>query len=90
MIGKNDRFSKSTTLQCTFCAKTQDEVRKLVAGPSVYICDECVELCNEILSEELDHGEGGQFFNHLPTPHELKEYLDRYIIGQERAKRVLS
>ena len=53
MIGKNDRFNRNIALQCSFCGKTQDEVRKLVAGPSVYICDECVDLCVDILSEEF-------------------------------------
>ncbi len=90
MIGKNDRYSKGGSLQCSFCAKTQEEVRKLVAGPSVYICDECVDLCNDILSEELDTGAATPQFGHLPTPPEIKEFLDRYIIGQERAKKVLS
>lgn len=90
MIGKNDRFSKSSTLQCSFCGKTQEEVRKLVAGPSVYICDECVDLCNDILSEELESVATSEFANKLPTPREIKEYLDKHIIGQETAKKVLS
>lgn len=90
MIGKNDRFSKGTTLQCSFCAKTQDEVRKLVAGPSVYICDECVDLCNDILTEELDTKNTSVFGNALPTPREIKTHLDKYVIGQEKAKKILS
>ena len=90
MIGKNDRFSKGTTLQCSFCAKTQDEVRKLVAGPSVYICDECVDLCNDILTEELDTKNTSVFGNALPTPREIKSHLDKYVIGQEKAKKILS
>lgn len=90
MIGKNDKFSRSNSLVCSFCSKTQDEVRKLVAGPSVYICDECVDLCNDILREELDHAAIPGFGSHLPTPREIKDYLDRYIIGQDRAKKVLS
>ncbi len=90
MIGKNERFSRNSALQCSFCAKTQDEVRKLVAGPSVYICDECVELCVDILSEELDNQSTGKLNGSLPTPQEIKDYLDRYVIGQERAKKVLS
>ncbi|HQH28934.1 MAG TPA: ATP-dependent Clp protease ATP-binding subunit ClpX, partial [Oligoflexia bacterium] len=76
--------------QCSFCGKTQDDVRKLVAGPNVYICDECIELCNDILGEELDDGPGAQFSSELPTPAEIREYLDKYVIGQERAKKVLS
>ncbi len=81
---------KSGNLICSFCGKTQDEVRKLVAGPSVYICDECVELCNDILTEELD--ESGVQASRLavPTPRDIKVALDEYIIGQEHAKKVLS
>ncbi len=90
MIGKNDRFTRGAALQCSFCGKTQDEVRKLVAGPSVYICDECVDLCVDILSEELDTPGANKLSADLPTPHEIREYLDRYVIGQERAKKVLS
>ncbi len=90
MIGKNDRYSRGNNLNCSFCAKSQEEVRKLVAGPSVYICDECVELCNDILREELDGAPGSHFSNKLPTPREIKAYLDRYVIGQEKAKKVLS
>lgn len=90
MIGKNDRFSRGPTLQCSFCAKTQDDVRKLVAGPNVYICDECVDLCNDILGEELEDLSAATFSSDLPTPMEIKEHLDRYVIGQERAKKVLS
>ena len=90
MIGKNDRFSRGPTLQCSFCGKSQDDVRKLVAGPSVYICDECIDLCNDILSEELEDIATAQFSSDLPTPVEIKEYLDNYVIGQEHAKKVLS
>ena len=90
MIGKSDRFNRGPTLQCSFCGKTQEDVRKLVAGPSVYICDECVDLCNDILSEELDEKSGGSLGNGLPTPKEIKEYLDRYVIGQDKAKKILS
>jgi ATP-dependent Clp protease ATP-binding subunit ClpX len=77
-------------LQCSFCGKSQDDVRKLVAGPNVYICDECVDLCNDILSEELVEQKGAGFASDLPTPYEIHEYLDRYVIGQEKAKKVLS
>jgi ATP-dependent Clp protease ATP-binding subunit ClpX len=76
-------------LKCSFCGKTQDQVRKLVAGPGVYICDECIELCNEIIEEEI--GEEGEFdFVDLLKPQEIKQSLDQYVIGQEEAKRVLS
>ncbi len=76
-------------LYCSFCGKSQHEVRKLIAGPSVFICDECVELCNDIIREELQEGaasEGGG----LPRPHEINRELDQYVIGQEHAKKVLS
>lgn len=90
-----------TRLKCSFCGKTQDQVKKLIAGPEVYICDECVELCNEILDEEfLDtkdkeskenvEGETKDELKDIPKPHEIKAYLDQYIIGQDDAKKVLS
>jgi ATP-dependent Clp protease ATP-binding subunit ClpX len=76
-------------LFCSFCGKSQSEVRKLIAGPSVYICDECVDLCNDIIREEVDgSGEGGE--SHLLKPQEIKEYLDQHVVGQEHAKKVLS
>ena len=90
MIGKNDRFGKGLGLQCSFCGKTQEDVRKLVAGPNVYICDECIDLCNDILSEELEGTAGGPSSKRLPTPPEIKDYLDRYVIGQDKAKKILS
>lgn len=75
------------TLRCSFCGRTGDEVRKLVAGPNVYICDECVEVCQNIIDEELGHSdEAGCSLKHVPTPHEIKAYLDEYVIGQEAAK----
>ncbi len=76
-------------LKCSFCDKTQDQVRKLVAGPGVYICDECIELCNEIIEEEF--GEETEIdFNDIPKPHEIKDILDQYVVGQEQAKKTLS
>ncbi len=76
-------------LYCSFCGKSQHEVRKLIAGPSVFVCDECVELCNDIIREELeDRAEPGQ--TSLPKPHEIKATLDEYVIGQPRAKKVLA
>ena len=76
-------------LYCSFCGKSQHEVRKLIAGPSVFICDECVELCDDIIREELDdRSDDGQA--KLPKPQEIKDVLDQYVIGQQRAKKVLS
>ncbi len=76
-------------LKCSFCGKTQDQVRKLVAGPGVYICDECIELCNEIVEEEL--GDEEEFeLKDVPKPTEIKDILDSYVIGQERAKKSLA
>jgi ATP-dependent Clp protease ATP-binding subunit ClpX len=84
--GKNE---DGKLLYCSFCGKSQHEVRKLIAGPSVFICDECVELCNDIIREELeDTGETGQ--DKLPKPMEINAVLDEYVIGQARAKKVLS
>jgi ATP-dependent Clp protease ATP-binding subunit ClpX len=76
-------------LKCSFCGKSQDQVRKLVAGPGVYICDECIELCNEIVEEELGNEEEIDLQN-LPKPHEIRNILDDYVIGQESAKKSLS
>ncbi|MFH7820243.1 ATP-dependent protease ATP-binding subunit ClpX [Neobacillus thermocopriae] len=76
-------------LKCSFCGKTQDQVRKLVAGPGVYICDECIELCTEIVEEELGTEEEVEFKD-VPKPKEICEILDEYVIGQEKAKRALS
>jgi ATP-dependent Clp protease ATP-binding subunit ClpX len=76
-------------LYCSFCGKSQDEVRKLIAGPSVYVCDECVELCNDIIRDELQE-ESDVSDDHLPKPKEIKEELDSYVIGQNDAKRMLS
>ena len=77
-------------LFCSFCGKNQNEVRRLIAGPSVYICDECVDLCNDIISEESLAVESESAAEKLPVPTEIKTILDEYVIGQERAKRILS
>ncbi|MCE9684989.1 ATP-dependent protease ATP-binding subunit ClpX [Shewanella sp. AS16] len=77
-------------LYCSFCGKSQHEVRKLIAGPSVYVCDECVELCNDIIREEIKEISPKRDQDKLPTPHELRAHLDDYVIGQDRAKKVLS
>lgn len=77
-------------LYCSFCGKSQHEVRKLIAGPSVFVCDECVELCNDIIREEMQEKTVGGKGNKLPTPREINAILDEYVVGQSRAKRILS
>ena len=78
-------------LYCSFCGKSQHEVKKLIAGPSVFICDECIELCNEIMRDEISADEGGKVAkSDLPTPKEISALLDQYVIGQEQAKRILA
>jgi ATP-dependent Clp protease ATP-binding subunit ClpX len=77
-------------LLCSFCGKSQDEVKKLIAGPSVYICDECIQLCNEIIAEEYGEESEGAGAEELPKPYEIKELLDEYVIEQERPKKILS
>jgi ATP-dependent Clp protease ATP-binding subunit ClpX len=76
--------------RCSFCGRTQSEVRKLIAGAQAYICNECVELCNEILEEEFERANEAEEGAKLPKPAEIKAYLDQYVIGQERAKKILS
>jgi ATP-dependent Clp protease ATP-binding subunit ClpX len=80
----------NANLSCNFCGKSQKEVRKLIAGPSVYICDECIELCNDIIAEEYGREETSQPRSRVPTPVEIKRILDEYVVGQERAKMILS
>jgi ATP-dependent Clp protease ATP-binding subunit ClpX len=77
-------------LQCSFCGKSQKEVKKLIAGPTVYICDECIGLCNDIIAEEVDREESFSSGTPLPKPSEIKTILDEYVIGQDRAKKILS
>ncbi len=77
-------------LYCSFCGKSQNEVRKLIAGPSVFICDECVDLCNDIIREEIQETAAPEASDKLPVPREINDILDQYVIGQSRAKRVLS
>ncbi|KPJ59892.1 MAG: hypothetical protein AMJ42_01725, partial [Deltaproteobacteria bacterium DG_8] len=82
--------NKYGNLFCSFCGKNQDEVRKLIAGPSVYICDECIELCNDIIAEENEREAITRRKSTIPKPCEIKEALDEYVIEQERAKKILS
>lgn len=86
--GRGDDNGK--LLYCSFCGKSQHEVRKLIAGPSVFICDECVDLCNDIIREEIQETTEEEPSDRLPSPNEIKETLDEYVIGQDRAKVVLS
>ncbi|MGH8753369.1 MAG: ATP-dependent Clp protease ATP-binding subunit ClpX [Burkholderiales bacterium] len=87
----SDKIGSEKLLYCSFCGKSQHEVRKLIAGPSVFICDECIELCNDIIREEA-HGEPGAKTgkSDLPVPREIRKILDQYVIGQDQAKKILS
>ena len=76
-------------LKCSFCGKTQKQVKKLIAGPGVYICDECIDLCNEIIEDELTEATS-EGLKELPKPQEIYDFLDQYVIGQDRAKKSLS
>jgi ATP-dependent Clp protease ATP-binding subunit ClpX len=89
MSDQENTSSDGKILYCSFCGKSQHEVRKLIAGPSVYVCDECVELCNDIIREELEEAGAGDREN-LPNPHKIHEFLNEFVIGQEHAKKVLS
>ena len=91
MTDKRKDGDHSKLLYCSFCGKSQHEVRKLIAGPSVYICDECVDLCNDIIREEIrDIGGARPHMTELPTPHKIRAHLDDYVIGQDLAKKVLA
>ena len=86
-----DKASGEKLLYCSFCGKSQHEVRKLIAGPSVFICDECIDLCNDIIREEMQSDEGTKLVKStLPVPREICQILDQYVIGQESAKKILS
>ena len=84
------KFGESSDLvKCSFCGKSQKQVKKLIAGPGVYICDECIDLCNDIIEEELAES-SEVHFDELPKPTEIFNFLNDYVIGQERAKKILS
>jgi len=90
VTAKGEDRDSGKPLYCSFCGKSQHDVRKLIAGPSVFICDECVDLCNDIISEEIQDDATGRTPDRLPTPRAIKEILDQYVIGQPRAKKILS
>ena len=87
---KHGKGDSDRLLYCSFCGKSQHEVRKLIAGPSVFICDECVDLCNDIIREEIQEKSGTGTGSKLPTPHEINQILNDYVVGQFHAKKVLS
>src|SRR6478672_2394730 len=82
-------MSQEKHLRCSFCGKSKDSVRKFISGPSVYICNECIALCNEILAEDEER-EVAEAITQVPTPQEVKDTLDQYVIGQEKAKKALA
>lgn len=84
------KFDDTKQLRCSFCGKTQDQVRRLIAGPNVYICDECIELCSEIIEEELESFYEDEDLVEIPKPKEIKAHLDEYVIGQDDAKKALA
>ncbi|MCX7710643.1 MAG: ATP-dependent Clp protease ATP-binding subunit ClpX [Clostridia bacterium] len=84
------RYDEKKQLKCSFCGKSQEQVKRLVAGPGVYICDECIELCSEIIEEEFEEAKADTELNDIPKPKEIKEILDQYVIGQEGAKKSLA
>jgi ATP-dependent Clp protease ATP-binding subunit ClpX len=88
MVEKKGNTEK--LLYCSFCGKSQHEVKKLIAGPSVFICDECIDLCNDIIRDDATAEEPGKTARDLPTPSEIRQTLDQYVIGQDRAKKILS
>ncbi|MCB1327922.1 MAG: ATP-dependent Clp protease ATP-binding subunit ClpX, partial [Leptospiraceae bacterium] len=90
-MASRKKGSDKEKLHCSFCGKEQDSVRRLVAGPGVYICDECIELCNEIIAEEGEQESGtAGVLQELPRPVEIKKILDEYVIGQDEAKKALA
>jgi len=90
MSDKNSKDDSGKLLYCSFCGKSQHEVKKLIAGPSVFVCDECVDLCNDIIREEIQEKSEGSEHRHLPSPEEIRNTLDEYVIGQDKAKKTLA
>src|SRR6188508_1523421 len=91
MAGKGNMEKRDNqTLCCSFCGKSQKEVKKLIAGPTVYICDECIGLCNDIIAEEIEKEEQTYGGDSIPKPAAIKKILDEYVIGQEKAKKILA
>ena len=90
MTDENTSGDNGKLLYCSFCGKSQNEVRKLIAGPSVFICDECVDLCNDIIREEIQETGSEGESTKLPIPEEINDILNQYVIGQKKAKRVLA
>ena len=86
MADDNTSGDSGKLLYCSFCGKSQNEVRKLIAGPSVFICDECVDLCNDIIREEIQEATSDSDNSKLPIPEEINEILNQYVIGQQQAK----
>src|SRR5699024_7822739 len=84
-----DSTENTGTISCSFCGKTQDQVKKIIAGPGVYICNECIDLCKDILDEELQAGAAEQQVE-VPRPREILDFLNEYVIGQDDAKKALS
>jgi ATP-dependent Clp protease ATP-binding subunit ClpX len=89
-MSKSKQSGSQGALNCNFCGKSQKEVKKLIAGPGVYICDECIELCNDIIYEDSVKQVSKTALDNVPKPHEIKEHLDSYVIGQDRAKKIIS
>jgi ATP-dependent Clp protease ATP-binding subunit ClpX len=90
MSVNKDKPSLGSALHCNFCGKSQKEVKKLIAGPGCYICDECIELCNDIIFEDAQKANTKSVVDNVPKPHEIKAHLDNYVIGQDRAKKIIS